>query len=58
MLMTPTGHTAAHLPQPVQRAASVACTKFVLYMALGMASRRVAIIASQQQAQQWQMKFT
>ncbi len=56
--MVSTGQTAAHSPQPVQASMSIRGRKFVVVTGLRIPKRRAAIMASQQQPQQLQMKLT
>jgi len=51
-----TGQRFTHFPQPLQSAASTCGRKFVVWTGSSSANRRAAIIASQQQPQQLQMK--
>src|SRR5512140_3735743 len=53
-----TGHAAAQSPQPVQDPPDTTGRKFVVWMGLRRPKRRWAIMASQQQPQQLQMKLT
>ena len=54
----PPGRRVTHLPQPLQRLSSTAGRKLVVWTGWRTPNWRAAIIASQQQPQQLQMKLT
>ena len=56
--MASIGQVAAHPPQPVQERSSTTGMKRVVCTGRSTAKRRAAIMVSQQQRQQLQMKLT
>jgi hypothetical protein len=58
MLMASTGQALAHLPQPLQASSSTTGRKLVVCTGMQRPNLRAAIMASQQQPQQLQMKLT
>jgi len=58
MEIAATGQASTHSPQPLQRAESISAMKLVVWTGRAKPSFRAASMASQQQPQQLQMKFT